>query len=931
MSSVDEPVRNFADPAGAERPKFRWWWPGGAVDDAELARELGQMRDAGYGGAELAVLPIGLDGDRGPEQGRWGTPEFQAHVRAALEAARDAGQRLDFTIGPGWPMVSPAVGGDRHELAMHELAYGTRRLAGGETFDDAVPPPDGRRGEHEALVAVTAARLAGAEGERPLLLDPASLLDLSAEVTDGRIAWTAPAEGEWILFAYWSRPTPQRTIAGVTTGDAPVVDHFSEAAVKAATDFIDEHVLPHELDELLGVAAGDIFEDSLELDADHFWTAALLDEFRARRGYDLTPYLPVTFVEDLHHFVAGGIRGITPESPSDFDFPDGSGRRVRHDYYRTLTELYVERHTLPLQRWANGRGLRYRAQPYGSTLDPLELAAHIEVPECENLVPLWFSGGRVDGAAEYNTYIDFVRGISAGAHMQGRDVVSLEGCAFLDGDYVSPLAEKKRHVDIAFAGGVTQLVSHGFAYADVPGQPWPGWSPFSIEGYYFGVSEVWGPIQPMWRHFRAFGDYVGRAATVLRHGAPRVDVAVFRQQYWSHSWPKISATSLSEHGYTYAVLSTAMLNDPAATVEGGRLAPARAGYRALIVDERAILPEALERIKALVEAGLPLVFVGELPSATPGFKDAAAQDAAVRRMAEELAALPHVRRAATQDDVAAALRDLGVEPDASPSEPVTVYAVHRHAPEGDYWFLLNHGPAAQTFELSLLGSGDARVLDLWDGSSHPLPARADGERTTVELTLAAAETTVVFVGRGTGLDARDGAPVVRRGAPERWSRELSDWQLEVEDWTPAGVKRRALALPALRDWTELPELAEASGVGTYRATVELEAGWDADATAVLLDLGRVEGTIAVTVNGQPAAGDCVAVRPLPVTALLREGANEVVVEVATTLGNRVSAHARELEGQRAQRLAAREPRPAGLLGPVRLIAVSDAEASSASA
>ncbi len=43
-----------------------------------------------------------------------------------------------------------------------------------------------------------------------------------------------------------------------------------------------------------------IFEDSLELSPDYLWTPKLLEEFKDRRGYDLTPYLPLIFVPGLH-------------------------------------------------------------------------------------------------------------------------------------------------------------------------------------------------------------------------------------------------------------------------------------------------------------------------------------------------------------------------------------------------------------------------------------------------------------------------------------------------------------------------------------------------------------------------------------------------------------------------------------------------------
>ena len=66
-----------------------------------------------------------------------------------------------------------------------------------------------------------------------------------------------------------------------------MLDHFSRAA-------IDDYL--HDVAEPLVAAFGEhrpdtVFSDSLEVyDAD--WTPDLLEQFRSRRGYDLTPRLP---------------------------------------------------------------------------------------------------------------------------------------------------------------------------------------------------------------------------------------------------------------------------------------------------------------------------------------------------------------------------------------------------------------------------------------------------------------------------------------------------------------------------------------------------------------------------------------------------------------------------------------------------------------
>src|SRR3954453_17059101 len=105
--STPPPVDLAAHPAGLRdhlpmpyRPKFRWWWPSAHLDRAEIDRELVAIKAAGFGGVEETLL-------RNLNQG-W-DPPFRESIRAALTKANALGMRFDTTLGPSWPMSSPAV------------------------------------------------------------------------------------------------------------------------------------------------------------------------------------------------------------------------------------------------------------------------------------------------------------------------------------------------------------------------------------------------------------------------------------------------------------------------------------------------------------------------------------------------------------------------------------------------------------------------------------------------------------------------------------------------------------------------------------------------------------------------------------------------------------------------------------------------------
>lgn len=110
------------------KPWTRWWWPGNAVDEAGLTRQLEAFAAAGLGGVEITPIY----GARGAEaryvpylSPRW--MELLAHTG---REARRLGLGVDMATGTGWPFggswVVPADGA-------HKLVLADGRLAGEPT------------------------------------------------------------------------------------------------------------------------------------------------------------------------------------------------------------------------------------------------------------------------------------------------------------------------------------------------------------------------------------------------------------------------------------------------------------------------------------------------------------------------------------------------------------------------------------------------------------------------------------------------------------------------------------------------------------------------------------------------------------------------------------------------------------------------------
>src|SRR5882724_11808435 len=303
--------KSFANPPDDCRIMMRWWWFGPAATKPEVQRELEEMKAAGIGGVEIATLyPLALDD---PKTGFYNQPflsdEHLEAIRFAATVARRLGLRVDITLGSGWPFGGPHIPVTK---AAGELRVETISVPPGA---DSIAVPDITTGEQ-----LIAAFLAPARGGQLSLQEAKPV----SPIVNGRLRIT-PRTGDAssVIFFISSRTgmTVKRPASGA---EGFVLDHYDRSAIET-------HL--HAVGERLMEAFGNqppyaVFSDSLE-DYGSNWTGDLMEQFRTRRGYDLTPYLPA---------LIGDAGPLTAS--------------VRHDWGRTLTDLANERFLAPLRGWA---------------------------------------------------------------------------------------------------------------------------------------------------------------------------------------------------------------------------------------------------------------------------------------------------------------------------------------------------------------------------------------------------------------------------------------------------------------------------------------------------------------------------------------------------------------------------------------------------
>jgi hypothetical protein len=626
------------------RPRFRWWWPGGAIDPAEVSREVNAIADAGFGGFEIADVRDSITVAMDPKVYGWGSPRWVAGVEAALATAAKRGLAADITIGAHWPTGMPGTTPD-DDAASKELVHGGVTIAGGATFAEAVPgplgPPAGARPvvnpdppTTPRLLAVQAMRISSAS-EGTITLDPASLVDLTTFVADMRLSWQAPPGGQWRILAFWTRGTGQiqnmfdrNKSASMLADPIPyVVDIFGKAGAQACIDYWNSHLLPARTRELLRRIGGSIFEDSLELSAAQHWSPDLPGEFERRRGYAIRPWLALLAAAPTDP----DRKPFTAPSPPPYALLGVDRARVMHDFEQTLGEMYVDNRIRPLQAWANSLGMQFRVQCIGNVVDSGAAAAIADIPEGDNSCDL-----------------DGFRVLAAGRDIGAKHILSDEAATFVGGSaHVADWKTMVMMVQRDYAAGVNQAMLHGFSYADAPGAGWPGFSAFGR-----AIGEDWGPRSPHWEMASDVSAYLGRIQAVLQSGVSRTDVAILHQSGGTSA--RFADHGLAAAGYTYQFPSAALLQHPNAKVEGGRLVAQGPAYRALVVDNQPwMAPETVARVAEFARAGLPVFVIGDTPRRAPGWRDAHAQDRTVVDAFEALLKQKGVMRIAREAELPA--------------------------------------------------------------------------------------------------------------------------------------------------------------------------------------------------------------------------------------------------------------------------------------
>jgi len=891
---------SFANPPDDCRIMMRWWWFGPAVRKPELRRELEQMKAMDIGGVEIATLyPLALDDPAsGFHNQEFLSDEHIDLLRYAAAQARELGLRVDVTLGSGWPFGGPHI---PITQAAGELRVETVSIPTGA---DSVAMPDLALGEE--LITAFAAPLK--EGQ-PVLKEAAQ----SSRVLNGRLL-VSPAQNPRTAIFFMAGRTGMMVKRPAVGAEGFVLDHYDQKAIAAHLHAVGDRLLQAFPDQ----PPYAVFSDSLE-DYGSNWTSDLMGEFRLRRGYDLTPYLPAL------------IGDIGPSTAA-----------VRHDWGKTLTELANERFLAPLHAWARQHHTLLRSQTYGFPPVTLSSNQYEDLPEGE---------GKAD-MLMWRQFSDTRWAASAG-HLFNHPVISSETWTWLHSPAfrATPL-DMKAEADLHFLQGINQLVGHGWPYSP-PEAGEPGWRMYAAAA--LNEHNPWAFAMP------DLARYLQRLSFALRQGKPVNDVALLlpNDDVWATFQSSVDAGKPVTNSVGFNTAGSDFTIDESMP---GQLGPyiipqiLDAGFNLDFIDADAIdaagipypvliLPNVrrlplttYRKIEQYAAHGGIVITTRNLPSLAPGMLEMETDGKLIReiteRMFQKSGAAGHFVPDETQ--LGARLATYLV-PDVVFSPPAPrVGFIHRKLAAGDLYFIANTSNRPQHFQAVFRSA--AKQGEWWDpftGAVLPLenPAR-------VEFNLEPYESRLVFFTNGAAM------PGNRTAAPVRKTSKTIDL---TTDWQVEFGENRRVSMAELHSWTEEPDYKYYSGRAVYRKTIGLSATDLRQGTTGLLDFGKgtplaepdpppehsmkafLEGPVReaadVYVNDQRAG---VVWRPpytIDVSRFLKVGKNDLRIIVGNTAINSLAARAlptyRLLNDRYGERFVPQdmkdlEPLPSGICGKLRL-------------
>lgn len=939
-ADLDTLAAGWSSPPDSARLRAYWWWLNGNVTSNAIRRDLEEMRKQGFGGA--LICDAG-----GAEQGgnatvkhgpTFMTPEWRNLYKFTLSEAHRLGLEMSLNIQSGWNLGGPDVtAGD----AVKKLVWSETVISGAQQIALRLPQAEAKDGYYrDARVLAYPLRpvpvdraplknweikamrkpleftgpnawfLANSAPDTTALTQVESsvpgeedariedIRDLTASLSsDGTLRWDVPA-GRWQIIRFGTTLADNCHVSTSSDGwKGYALDVLDDGAFRRYWDAVVEPLIA-DAGPLAGTTLRYLHTDSWEIDLFN-WTPAFIEEFKNRRGYDPTPWLPV---------MAGRILNSREES-----------HRFLADFRKTLGDLAIDHHYALFKQWAARHGLGIHPESGGPHYTPIDAQRALGIDD----VPMseFWAESRTHRSIDATRF--FVKQPASAAHTYGRQFVAAEGFTTVGPHWQETIWDNlKPSFDKALCEGLNRLFWHAFVCSPEE-EGMPGIQYFA--GTHFNPNVTW------WNKSAPFLAYINRCQWMLQQGRFVADALY----YYGDHVPNFAQSKNSDParvlpGYDYDVVTEELLLS-ALRVENGFLTlPDGMRYRALVLPNRtSISLPALRKIQQLVEAGATII--GARPQQATGLQGYPENDREVQRLANGLwspsrETRPHVIADKTARDV---FQERGLPPDFEYSTIEaggTLDYIHRSTGAAEIYFIANRAKTAAVATCTFRVTGKAP--ELWNpvtGEQRFADAYSiQSNRTSVSIEFEPCGSWFVVFRqpvRTPVANSKSNSPekttVVELGGP---------WEVHFD---PQWGGPEAVEFDQLVDWTTRsePGIRFYSGTATYRKTFVLPADAfpPASTTRIKLSLGDVRELAELKVNGESAGIVWAPPFEAEITKSARPGTNTLEVEVVNFWPNRIIGDASLPQSERFTRTNVRQLTrntplmPSGLVGPVRVV------------
>ena len=324
------------------------------------------------------------------------------------------------------------------------------------------------------------------------------------------------------------------------------------------------------------------------------WCTDFDREFRARKGYDLMPYVK-DLIEVDRPYAKGIVEPLWEHRYPVTITPELS--RVRIDYMDVRSQLFVERYLNPIRDWCRRNGLVSGGHFGGE--DQVEGNAYfgyghilrgLRAFDCPGVDAIWrqiFPG---------QTHIQYPRYASSAAHQTGNRTVLSETFAVY-GDSMTP-DEMRWTVGVQMVRGANKFVFSCYAYDDDCDSG--------------GMADPFSGKNPLWDFMPPFFRWVADLSEKLARGRPDAQVAVLFdiRDIWAGGADSVAAADahvtvsrwLDRHQVDHDFIDDDQI--AAAEIRDGRLAVGEMSYAAVVVPVgKWMLPAAKAKLAAFEKAG----------------------------------------------------------------------------------------------------------------------------------------------------------------------------------------------------------------------------------------------------------------------------------------------------------------------------------------